>query len=327
MVVASPFGPDARRLARLHLALAVCGTVVLVATVDGWAYLADRLVAGRPEELEYGKKVLLPHMARHLVVGFALSQIAVTLLLAGLIQPVTKVLQTIAANGRSGAAARKLSHGLSGEQGIGALRAGLVRAFQSQRRALVSIFELCTTGHRERGRKSEHTLADARAELEGLFKSAVQTAAEDAELGKLRQAALATVQLQRALEDLLRHAERSTEQRIGLSPAGASWSLPPRDEATLKALHQLLMEGMDALVGQVENADSADIDGARAREIRLNAMESETRQELLTEANDDVTHAIALRLNSADLVNAYESVGNHIYRLSEALSPEVDQEV
>ena len=35
---------------------------------------------------------------------------------------------------------------------------------------------------------------------------------------------------------------------------------------------------------------------------------------------------IALRLNSSELVNAYETVGNHLYRLNEALAAEVDQE-
>ena len=35
---------------------------------------------------------------------------------------------------------------------------------------------------------------------------------------------------------------------------------------------------------------------------------------------------IALRLNSTDLVNAYENVGNHLYRLHEALASEVEQD-
>ena len=35
---------------------------------------------------------------------------------------------------------------------------------------------------------------------------------------------------------------------------------------------------------------------------------------------------IALRLNSSELVNAYETVGNHLYRLNEALASEVDME-
>jgi hypothetical protein len=36
--------------------------------------------------------------------------------------------------------------------------------------------------------------------------------------------------------------------------------------------------------------------------------------------------AVALRLAASDLINAYESVGNHLYRLSEALAAEVDQD-
>jgi hypothetical protein len=51
------------------------------------------------------------------------------------------------------------------------------------------------------------------------------------------------------------------------------------------------------------------------------------RQGLLADADRGVEQrAIALRLNNTDLVNAYENVGNHLYRLSEALASEVEQD-
>ena len=146
--------------------------------------------------------------------------------------------------------------------------------------------------------------------------------ARDGETAQLRQATLATVQLQRALEDLLRHAERTTEQHVALSPAGEVWQLQPRDEATLRALHQLLLEGLEALAGALVSGRTPDLDAARAREIRLNAMEAETRQTLLVDAGGGV----AVRLNASELVNAYETVGNHLYRLYDTLAAEVDRE-
>ena len=110
-------------------------------------------------------------------------------------------------------------------------------------------------------------------------------------------------------------------------PAGEAWSLPPRDQATLRSLHALLIEGIDELTRQLEAGTTPDLDDARSREIRLNATESESRQGLLVDADKgEPSGMIALRLNSSELVNAYETVGNHLYRLNEALAAEVDQE-
>jgi hypothetical protein len=56
-------------------------------------------------------------------------------------------------------------------------------------------------------------------------------------------------------------------------------------------------------------------------------MEAESRQALLAEPGLGAAASdIALRLNASELVNAYETVGNHLYRLHETLAAEVDQE-
>ncbi len=322
LVVASPFGADARRAARLHLVMAVIGTVLLLASVDLWAHAAEVLVPGAPEKISYGKKIQLPNIGSHLVLGFALSQLAVTALLAALLSPVSKIMQRLFPEGN-----RRNLVPLSGAAGVAGLRAGLGDVLQLQRRALCAISELCLTGHRARGREGEHILADARNEIEDLFGGAVRSRGGNGEMDRLRQAALATVQLQRALEDLLRHAEKRTEQNMALAPAGERWQISPRDEQTLRALHQLLLEGVDALMRQLETDAPADLDEARAREIRLNAMESESRQGLLADADrGEESHAIALQLNNSELVNAYETVGNHLYRLYETMGGEIDQE-
>lgn len=314
IVVAWPFGVDARRMARTHIALALVGTVFLAATVGLWATAANTLLPVQPK--------VPSNIGTHLFAAFALSQLAVTVLLAALLPPTTKLLQSLAPR-----RAVTIPPALSGQTGIDALRAGLARVLQNHRTALVGIRDLCLTGHRDSGRRSEHTLADTRGEIEALFAGAIRTKSEEAGLAKLRQAAVSVVQLQRSLEDLLRHVDRGTEKRMALVPAGEAWQMPERDEATVKALHDLLLEGILALVRFLETGDAPDIEEARSREIRLNAMESEARHALLKEGPDGQNgDAIAYRLGATDLVNAYESVGNHVYRLSEALAADIDQD-
>ncbi len=320
IVVAWPFGPEARRLARLHLLLAIGGTIFLAATVNVWAYLADMLVAGRPGEMAYGKKVLLPHIGRHLVLAFMLSQGAATLLL-------TMALRVMLRRARPGTTGAKTQAPLSEAAAMQTLRDGLGRVIAVQRRALASISELCLGGDRAKGMDAEHALADARGELERVFTGSVRTRSEDMDLGRLRQGALGMLQLQRALEDLLGQAERSTERALALSNAGQAWHVAPEDERVLKALHDLLGEGLDTVALQLSNGTPPDVDQARSREIRMNGLELETRQRLLTEADGaKETRGVALRLNTTDVVNAYEAAGNQLYRLCEALASEVDQD-
>lgn len=319
-VVAWPFGPEPRRMARLYFVMALAGTLFLGASVDLWAFVGDRLVSGNPAEVAYGKKVLLPHIGKHLATAFVLSQLFAAVALAAMLPLFVKVAARLAPRA-------KVPAPLVGTAGVRALREGLGRVIAAQRTALLAITDLCVSGRRTRGTDGEHTLADARTLLEALFGGAVRTRAEEHELGRLRQAALATLQLQRALEDLLRHAERTTERAMALSPAGEPAQLGAHDATTLKLLHGLLIDGLDALARALETGAPPDVDAARAREIRLNLIESQTRQELLAQVEQsDESRAISLRLNSTDLVNAYESVGNHLYRLHEALAAEMEQD-
>lgn len=321
-IVAAPFGRESRQVGRLHLFVALIGTVFLISTVDVWAFVSDTLIGGDPGKIAYGKKVLLPNMGQHIVAGFLISQAAVTVILAATLPALARVLRSM----MPPLSDKDSAPMLLGAAGVRALRAGLARVVALQRQGVVAILDLCLSGHRARGVEAEHLLADARAELEGLFAGAVRSRSNEPEIAKLRQAALTTLQLQRVLEDLLRQAERSTERYLALSPAGEAWQVPPRDEANLRALHGLLLEGIEDVIAKLEAGERPDMDQARAREIRLNALEQETRNELLVDADrGEEARAIALRLNSTDLVNAYEAAGNHLYRLCEALAAEVEQ--
>jgi hypothetical protein len=322
-LVAGPFGSASAKVARVHLLLGLCGTVVLAMTAQLLAQVTEALVPGEVAAIAYGKKILHPNMGRHLVAGFALGQVLVTVLLMagipGAVRAVEKLMR------RSGA--RPAVAPLAGNEGASALRSGLAAVLGRYQGVLEAIHDLCLLGQRRRGRDCEHLLADTRVQLESLLGGALISRSDVPDMDRLRQAALATVQLQRALEELLHHGERNTEQNLGLLPADKAWSMPPKDEATLKALHALLVEGIEELAGHIRTGTTPDLDGARAREIRLNATESESRQGLLVDADQgEPAGLLALRLNSSELINAYETVGNHLYRLNEALAAEVDQE-
>jgi hypothetical protein len=321
-IVAGPFGVAAGRVARVHLVLGLGGTLLLAVTVGPLASLADALVPGQVATIDYGKKVLLPNIGSHLVAGFALGQLLVTILLMAAIPSAVTLEAKLAIRSRT----RRVAP-LAGSEGVSALRLGLVAVLRRYRDALAAIHELCLLGRRRRGRDCEHLLADTRRQIETLLSGALRSRSDDPDIVRLRQGALSTVQLQRALEELLHHAERNTEQHLALLPADKAWRLPPQDQATLEVLHRLLLEGIDELAEQLAQDITPDLDGARAREIRLNATESESRQGLLVDADrGEPSGMIALRLNSSELVNAYETVGNHLYRLNEALAAEVDQE-
>jgi hypothetical protein len=310
LLVAWPFGAEPRRMARLYFLAALLGTVALAATVDLWAFLATHLAGAAGP-------------GRELAVGFALCQLAAVAPAIALLP----VLLRTAGRFSTEEAPRQLT----GSAGLKALSDGLARVLAFHRTALTSILDLGVSGDRTRGVDGEHALADARTELEALFAGAMHARAEDRELGRLRQAALGALQLQRAMEELLEHAERNAE-RVVASTAGGSGQPAPadaRDAHTFRALHTLLLEGLDAVVGPLTREHAPDVDAARAREIRLNALEGETRQAVLAQAGGlpgQDASALAQRLVSTDLVSAYESVGNQLYRLHEALASEVDQD-
>ena len=325
-VVASPFGAEPRRLARLHLALAALGTLILLASVNLWAFIADALVSGSPEQVAYGKKVLLPNLGRHLVLAFVLSQAAVGALLVALVPIVQRALE----RGRGASRAsgmQRVSPSLSPVRAGAALRSGLAAVLRAQQVALDGVLELCLSGDRVLAARSEHALADSRSELEALFIAAAQAQPHEPARAELRKAVVATLALQRSTEELLRQAESSVERRFALSASADAWQLAEPDALALRALAELLRAGVSAAADALQAGGLPDLDEARAREIRLNALELDSRRALLADADrPSSASSVALRLAATDLINAYESVGNHLYRLCEALVSSIEQD-
>jgi hypothetical protein len=251
--------------------------------------------------------VLLPNMGKHLGVAFALSQLAIALLLV----PAIPVLVRALARLRPERVARALGH--VGDRAR-LVRERLVRAVAAQREALAALPALSLHGGRAAGRMAEHALVDARTALE----EALPFCAAGAERTPLARAAFALLQLERALESLLRQAERLTDRRIAAAAGVAALPpLPSQEEAVVVGMHALLVQGLDAISASLDKAQPMDLDEARAREIEMNGQEARARGALLGAGAAD---GFANEIGVLELADAYESAGNQLYRAAEALS-------
>ena len=154
---------------------------------------------------------------------------------------------------------------------------------------------------------AEQAFADARRLLEA--SAGAQRSEPLLDLSSPWQTALATLQLQRALEDLHRVADGGV-------------SLGPDDLGRLRAMHELCSEGLGALTDAVRRGQPPSAVAARTREIKLNALEADGRRRLDVPASDDSMQLRAL--GAIELLDAYEGVGNRIFRVGETLDRDAD---
>jgi hypothetical protein len=144
--------------------------------------------------------------------------------------------------------------------------------------------------------------------------------AASAERTTLARGAYASLQLQRSLESLLRQAEMLTDRRVAAAAdADALPPLPGPDEEVIVRMHGLLTQGLEALLASLDGRSAIDVEEARGREIEMNAQEARARQALLT-ANRQGGDTLARELGVLELVDAFESAGNQVYRAAEALA-------
>jgi hypothetical protein len=202
---------------------------------------------------------------------------------------------------------------------LGVIRAQLVNVLELQAEALAPLGELVQGASRSAGRLAEHGLAEAHSALEELLVGPV-TGLENTSAGRLlARAAFTSLQLQRSLEGLHRQAERLVDRRVAASSGSADVApLAEADQSTLKEMHGLLLEGANEVLAAVGAQTALDLDLARAREIRLNGLEARSRGGVLLGSREAL--GVRSHLGVLELVDAYESAGNQIYRLSEALS-------
>jgi hypothetical protein len=296
----------------LNLLLGAASTLIAAATVRVWSHAADLIVPGVPHEVNWGKRILLPNLGLHLGVAFGISQLAAVFALL----PVAPVLARWLERRYPDAPPRGLD---SVGDALGVTRVQLVNVLELQTEALGPLGELVRVASRSAGRIAEHGLSEAHSALEELLVGPI-TGLEESSTGRaLARAAFTSLQLQRSLEGLHRQAERLVDRRVAASSGSADVApLAEGDENTLKEMHGLLLEGANGVLSAVRAQSALDLDLARAREIRMNGLEARSRGGVLLGSRDVL--GVRSHLGVLELVDAYESAGNQIYRLSEALS-------
>jgi Na+/Pi-cotransporter len=286
-LITSSSGPIPSALARVNLVLGALSSVLAAATVPLFAWLAQVVLGPYGAVLHWTRRVPLAELGWELALGFLLTQLMVALVLSALLP----VLQ------------RRLRAQPPPEQaGHISVRDALAHVLSLQQGALDHVAVLAQTGARGFGQRAEATLADARIELEALLDRG--------------PAAFCCLQLQNALEMLLARAESATD--AGLSEAAepgerAAWS----DQPLLRELHALVSEGLAATSRSVREGEFEDLDRARAREIEINRLEARARSQL--SQPEQLPPRVGRALRTLQVVDAYEAVGNQIYRLSDVL--------
>jgi Na+/phosphate symporter len=303
-------GVKGRKLSQLHLLLGAANTLVAAATVKLWALAATGLIPGREPIATFGANTLVPHLSAQLVVALVMSQLAAALAVLPMVPLFNRWLKR--------PSTEEQAEPTPGDDAVEATRSSLLTVLRLQREAMSLISGLVLAAQRALGRDAEHCLSDARAELDDLLSRVVRVLPNAGEGLELRQLAFACLQFQRSLEDLLFRAERFTDRQVALSARGRRAAGLAEYEGVTREMHQLLLEAVDASLAAIEKHERIDQEAARAREIRLNALEAQSRRTALESSGDSLV--IQVRLDTLEVLDAYERAGNHMYRLAETLS-------
>lgn len=284
-------GEGGRRLAFVHVLVGLVMSVITFALVPAWAGLAVALVDGDPNTLRYGARVLRPDMAGHLAVGFVAAQTAAALACL----PLQRVIDRLAT--------RWTPTSDSDEYAPSGRDETLVPVLSACRQAVLSLGEVVVTRDRAPAVVAERAIAEARSAVTGLLRGLER----DPDLAPSDLATVtACLHLATATDGALRVAERALERDLATDDSGA------RHLARVQAL---LVEGMEALVQHAEGQRALNLEDMQAREIRLNALEAEARAPTGGHAG-----TLGDRLWLSELSSACEAIGNHIYRLGNALA-------
>lgn len=295
LLVGSAFGRAGARLACSHAWLGLVMTAVMLFGSAAWEAAARSMIAGAPSDVSLAGHVLHPAMAGHLAAAFVTAQVVSVLVAVALRASAVKW------------AARWIpERSASVRPAAGPGPAPLAPALDACRRALLALAEIVRTREREPAVTAEGAIGEARASVEALLRGTATNP----------RAASACLHLVSATEATLDVAEQALARDFAAETA---------DVSQLAALHNLVVEGIDALLAFAREGALLELEGARAREIHLNAL-----AEIAAGGNGEgiragagpAHHGVAYRLWFAELALAYEAVGNQLYRMTKTLADE-----
>ena len=287
-----------RPLARTHLAFAVAATVIVMLSIPVWTELATRIV---PDAISYGHSVLRTRVAAQLAVGFTAAE----LVAGGLWMVVLPALMRRKMQTRTRLATAPVDEARP-------LDRDLAEALTKLRLALAVSLEMSITGNRSGSAPAEIALGESRTLLERRYRGVSGDSADAAPERDVR-ALIACLQLHRAIEQVVHGAELCVERGVMVG-----------DEAKqrLTKMHTIAEESFDAILDALADQTTPDLEEAGAREIRMNALEDEGRK-VTANRKPKRDSTLSISIGVAELIDAFENVGNHLFRVAKALSEEL----
>ncbi len=309
-LITVPAGPAASRLAKLHLVLGLCSSLLSILTIDVWVFAGERALGKLDVAMHWTQRAAISQLGLSLFISFFLSQ-AFSALALSLVAP---RLSALASRLFERPASQSFAEGRSLEP----LRTALDRVLSTHGDVLDKVYALAQSGERRRGQEAEQALLEARREMEHLLGGPLREASGRAALGGV---AFSVLQLQNALDHLLARTERMIDAQIASTSRDRKDTTAGEQSVTmLESLHQLLRESLGAARSSLNQGRPLDLDAARGREIQMNRIEASARAQLLDQENQLDTSEGQLSL--LQVVDAYEASGNQLYRLAEQLGDE-----
>lgn len=292
-LIAWQSGRLARPLALPHLWYGVTATLLVLATLPAWAWLASSMVGGDAS------------MPVRIAVGFAVSQLVVTLAwmavlpsLGSRVKRRPRVTELAPSTGSDSLA-------LTAQREIG-------RSFVRQARAIEIALDTSCTGERAHTAEVEEILAESRGAIERQYALLGGDSSSQAMDG-VAATVVASLQLQRVVEQLVYLAELGIERGLRLTT---------EEQDRLRAMYALARQSFDALIEAIEQGTPPDLEAAGAREIHMNQLEAEGRTTAMAAPRKN--ESASIRLGISELVDGYEHVGNHLFRVAKTLAGEGD---
>ncbi len=296
-LIAWQSGRRTRPLIAPQLAFGLFATLFALAIIPLWATLAPDVDA-----IRYGQRVVRPDVSGQLALGFAITQIAaVAMWLA-----VLPALARRAARRPTAAVAPPVAPDAH------ALQRDLVAIFACHQAALDAALAMSCTGDRAVATDTDLALSEGRRALEAQH-GVVVGAGPEAPPDRMSRSVVAILQLQRQVEQLVAVADLGVERGLRLTDD---------ERARLRRMHALASDSYAVLSATVEDGVPPDVEAAGAREIQMNVLEAEGRASSVVPKRSE---SAAIGLGLAELVDTYEHVGNHLFRVCKSLADEPEE--
>ena len=290
-------GKLTRPLAAPHLGFGAFAMAFALATIPLWI-----AVTPGADVIQYGQRVVRPDVSRYVALGFALTQIAAGALWLLVLPRLTRRAIRRPVVVAPSEAPDVLALGVQRE---------LANVLVAHQEALDGALEMSCTSDRGRGAATEATLTEARRSLEKQY--AVVASGSSVQLDRTAQTVISMLQLQRQVEQLVSVAELAIERGVRLSPD---------DQACLRKLHGVASESYAAATAALARGVAVDIEAAGGREIQMNLLEVEARRApMITKRNESGSFGLGL----TELIDTYEHVGNHLFRLCKTLGADPEE--